>query len=682
MGPLFKGERSRATTKSNLFLSKGILLFLFYIILCLLAAPSAYLIPAPQEAAQLEKPLQHEVSVALKLVQVYVTDKKGNPVLDLEKEDFALYDNGEQKTLTEFEKHILPLRSAETPAEERAGLTPIQASPPLLSRKFFLFFDFAYTNAEGARKIREAALNFIDTRLQPSDEVGVISYSAIKRLQIHEFMTTDHKKVRELVERFGLRDALGTVEDLRYKYNAALEAGGFADSTGEIKVWAMPSGGREALSFIKSLSAFAQALRYISGQKYLVFFSGGIPGPALRSLELRDKYEDLLKELATSNVVVYALKANPITETPEQMTGAPTLQKMADATGGRYFANIFGYEQHAEKIQNLTGSYYVLGYYIDERWDGLYHKIKVKINRPGCEVSAQAGYFNPKPFSEYSDLEKQLHLFDLALSDQPRLQTPVRFLMTALTCSPEKENNLCLIADIPVRKIKEIFGKKAEVLSLVFNAAGEIAGLKRIEEDFSQLTQESAFLYSFMSILPGAYKCRIIIRDLETGASAVASSTAIIPEQKEKGVQLLQPLLLRPEMRALYMKGDGIKNSVGKARLSSIADVFSIDTARYSPQVEKTLLRNTEVWAVVRCVVANCPAAGIKLSMFLFDKTKMEEIHIPLTIINEKEERDMKTYFIRFQVPEVEPDEYSFYLVAENQASGETSMVGSDFIIR
>jgi VWFA-related protein len=645
---------------------KGILLSLFYINFCLLTAPSAHLIPAPQEARQLQKPLQHEVSVVLKLVQVYVTDKKGNPVLDLKREDFTLFDNGEQKTLTEFEKHILSFGSAEKPVEERAGLTPIQASRQLLSRKFFLFFDFAYTNLDGALKIRDAALNFIDTRLQPSDEVGVISYSALKRLQIHEFMTTDHKKVRELVDKFSLRDAFGMAEEV-----------GFDDVEKIIKVmFEGPPGDsrQQVLSFIEGLSAFAQALRYISGQKYLVFFSGGIPGPLLYPSELRNKYEALLKELATSNIVVYALKANPITDTPEQKTGAPTLQKMADGTGGRYFANIFNYEQHAEKIQNLTGSFYVLGYYINEQWDGRYHKIKVKVNRPGCEVSAQAGYFNPKPFGEYSDLEKKLHLFDLALSDQPRLQTPVQFLMTALTRSLEKENNLCLIADIPVRKIKGISGNKAEVISLVFNAAGEIAGLKRIEEDFSHITQESAFLYSFMSILPGAYKCRVIIRDLETGACAMASSTAVIPEQKEKGVQLLQPLLLRPEMRPLYIKGDGFKNA--------IADVFSIDTSQYAPHVEKTLLRNTEIWAAVRCVVVGCQAAGVKLSMFLFDKTTMEEIHIPLTIINEKEEYNMKTYFIRFQVPSVEPDEYTLYLVAEEQASGETSMVGTDFIIR
>jgi len=41
-----------------------------------------------------QKAIQHEVVVTLKLVQVYVTDKSGKPVVDLEKSDFIIYDNG------------------------------------------------------------------------------------------------------------------------------------------------------------------------------------------------------------------------------------------------------------------------------------------------------------------------------------------------------------------------------------------------------------------------------------------------------------------------------------------------------------------------------------------------------------------------------------------------------------
>jgi hypothetical protein len=53
-----------------------------------------------QEQAQ----LRHEVTVTLKLVQVYVTDKKGNPVHDLTKHHFLVFDEGQKQTITEFEK--------------------------------------------------------------------------------------------------------------------------------------------------------------------------------------------------------------------------------------------------------------------------------------------------------------------------------------------------------------------------------------------------------------------------------------------------------------------------------------------------------------------------------------------------------------------------------------------------
>ena len=55
-----------------------------------------------------QKGLQYEVTVVLKLIQVYVTDKEGNPVTDLDKSEFTIFDNGEFKEITEFERHILP----------------------------------------------------------------------------------------------------------------------------------------------------------------------------------------------------------------------------------------------------------------------------------------------------------------------------------------------------------------------------------------------------------------------------------------------------------------------------------------------------------------------------------------------------------------------------------------------
>ena len=60
--------------------------------------------------------LQHDVTITLKLIQVMVTDKDGNPVTDLNKEDFLLFDNDREQTLTEFERH--DIRQARTPISQ------------------------------------------------------------------------------------------------------------------------------------------------------------------------------------------------------------------------------------------------------------------------------------------------------------------------------------------------------------------------------------------------------------------------------------------------------------------------------------------------------------------------------------------------------------------------------------
>src|SRR4030042_1431174 len=87
-----------------------------------------------QEKKQDQK-LQYEVQVTLKLVQVYVTDKKGNPVIDLAKEEFSIFDEGKPQKITDYEKHVLVQKEeAQPPAPEIQG-PPTQE---LLPRKFFL----------------------------------------------------------------------------------------------------------------------------------------------------------------------------------------------------------------------------------------------------------------------------------------------------------------------------------------------------------------------------------------------------------------------------------------------------------------------------------------------------------------------------------------------------------------
>ncbi len=67
--------------------------------------------PLLENSSQAPQQEQHEVTVTLKLIQVYVPDKGGKSAMDLELEDFELFDNGKKKELTEFEKYRLSVRS-------------------------------------------------------------------------------------------------------------------------------------------------------------------------------------------------------------------------------------------------------------------------------------------------------------------------------------------------------------------------------------------------------------------------------------------------------------------------------------------------------------------------------------------------------------------------------------------
>ena len=645
----------------------------------------------PQDVVRPQKPLQYEVRVTLKLIQVIVVDKQGNPVTDLKKEDFILTDNGQEMKLTEFEKHVLSIPSAEKPAEERIAATPLPP-PRLLNRKFVLFFDFAYNNPAGVRKMGEVARNFLDKQILPTDEIGVVSYSLLKRLQFHLYLTTDHEKVRRLVSKIGLRDATDRFEDLEDKYQRELEAAGLADPRPETK-FAQPMPDMPALDlaemwrlsgtvYVEALTALAYALRSIEGQKHLVLFSEGIPYPVLYHWpvavsELGKKYEMLLKELQTSNVAVHALYTGGITlKDPE--TGAWTLSKTSYETGGQYWGNMYNYEPFVEKVQTSTGSYYVLGYPIGETWDGKYHRIQVTVKRPGCDVRAQWGYFSPKPFKDYSDLEKMIQLVDLALADRPLSQTPARFEMEALPFSSDPAGNLVFAARIPKDKLDKISGKKVEVVSLIFNPADEIVELRRSEEDLTKVGPSGAYLLSVLALSPGNYKCRIVMRNLETGAAVVAGVSTTVPETKVSGISLLPPLLWKPERGSLYFKSSTPK-ATGKAPARTLSEIVGFDTRQYVPYTEKTLSSPSEIWVSFRCGVAKTAAPKIKVSAYLQDLELGEVVAVHLEILSDKAEPSGKVYLARLEIPEIESGPYRLYFKAVEETSGESSIIANDF---
>jgi len=511
--------------------------------------------------------LQHEVKVTLKLIQVYVTDKKGLPVLELGKNEFIVYDNGKKQNISEYEKHVISFpRQRNVVQREEIMETQPSSGWHLLPRKFILFFDFAFNNGIGLEKARRSAFHFIDTQLQRTDEVGVLSYSAMKSLTLHEHLTRDRRRIREVIRKVGIQDIAGRAENFEAEYwrltkqgenpKDASKAGSVFNREDEAMELSIIKTQREesklqASNFARKIIDLSKALRYIPGPKHIVLFSSGVPYSLITGIKPPQNYpakfesfeqtylsltfEDMLKELSAANCAIYALdtqEASSALSSDVQTRGAFTLQKMASATGGKYFGNINNYEKHLDKIQALTGCYYVLGYYVDDKWDGAYHKIKVEVTRPGCVVHAQKGYFNPKPFKDYNDLERMLHLVDLALSEEPLFQTPVRLPLEIVPCRAESKGNLRLEGTIPIEKIRDVLAGKSEFVAIIFDDNGNIVTLRRNEKETYTLTSESFTFGAEFSLSPGTYQCRLVIRNLETGRGAVASATAVVPSMQ------------------------------------------------------------------------------------------------------------------------------------------------------
>jgi len=686
------------------------------------------LLPKPNLAAsqdsQDKTTLQHSVTVTLKLIQVYVTDKKGNPAVDLTKEDFLIRDNGQKKQITEFEKHILDLSPSDTEAPQTTQERKIPVSQDLMHRKFFLLFDFAYNNAKGIKKAKDAALHFIDTQAQPSDEVGVLSYSAIKNLTLHEYLTRDHREVRKVVEAFGTKNRGGRAENfeedywfqvtgdnpldpskrgkITFKEGAQVEDRPVTGNTPDFdKFNTQLDSNVHAIHFVQNIKNFAEALKYIPGYKHIILFSSGIPYSLMYGVQhpndtwnvtqgrdtinqqrwdfgnslVRQHWEDMLKVLATSNSTVYSIDTEDLSATvgiQSRLSGSFTLQNMSNSTGGKYFGDINSYEKHLGKIQDLTGCYYVIGYYIDEKWDGKYHKVKVKIDRPGFEVHAQRGYFNPKSFSKYTKFEKLLHLVDLALNNRSLFQDPLHFPLVSLPLYMRGNSYVSLFSLLPKENLHEFEGKNIEIVSIIFDEENSIVKIGRDKKDFSKLPDGNMYYANVTSLHPGKYKCRLVIRNPESGRGAVASASLHVPKSLENGIKLYPPLLLR-------QKKDGFSYY-----LNEPPAVYPFDSNLYFPLVEPLELGTDHVWAAVRCSFSGIQPPDIKLSANLIHKSGKTGGGIPasITILDRYHDADTEIFFLSIQTAELLPGEYFLYLFATNGQTQLRSGTNTSFSIK
>ena len=180
---------------------------------------------------------------------------------------------------------------------------------------------------------------------------------------------------------------------------------------------------RNAMSTLKSVADYLAGVR--GRRKAVVFFSEGIdydvtnPIQNQYATDIREETRQAIDAASRSNVSFYGVDARGLgglsdeaiqmsSPPPDNSLGTTTLQDelrlsqdslriISDETGGFAVVNQNDFRTAFTRIVEDNSSYYVLGYYSsDERRDGRFRNVDVRVTKPGLRVRARKGYVGPK----------------------------------------------------------------------------------------------------------------------------------------------------------------------------------------------------------------------------------------------------------------------------------------------
>lgn len=127
------------------------------------------------------------------------------------------------------------------------------------------------------------------------------------------------------------------------------------------------------------------------------------------------------------------------------------------------------------------------------------------------------------------------------------------FPLTALAFGTGGTTGLEILAAVPGEVTAKFSGQKVEYIALVFDAKSDIRDVRRVEADPRPRRGQAVVFTSGTPLEPGDYTCRLVIRDMDSGVSAVSSVRAAVRAAPEQGLRLGTPLLLRDETGCAYI---------------------------------------------------------------------------------------------------------------------------------
>ena len=330
-------------------------------------------------AAAQQPAFGERVDVNAVLIDVVVTDRSGNQILGLTKDDFEVKENGVRQTIDSVDYF-----TSRRLLNDREEKLPFDVERIKEERYLVFFFD----KPEGAgmfeqlARARSAVSKFLDEDMGSGDRVAIVAHDV--RLKVYSDFTADKAQ---------LERALREVATFSSGLTKPDAASGPLSILRNVDLEEMNGGTGTVYEAVRVL---AEALRPLRGRKNLVLFSPGIhePGEIVRNGMLMSTsrfYEPMVQALNASNVSVYAANLNSVVVTDPVFH--QTLERMTRDTNGEYFRHSVSFDPILDQISKATGGYYLLTYRTSRpRGSRGFQKVQVSVDNTEFRVKARPGY--------------------------------------------------------------------------------------------------------------------------------------------------------------------------------------------------------------------------------------------------------------------------------------------------
>ena len=382
------------------------------------------------------------VPVEAVIVNTVVTDRTGNHIPNLSVDDFEIYENDKKQIIQSFTPVSyrgpdISVHLVSSLVNEENKVAKITASKPRLLS--LVIDDLTFPAPDSLMRTINVIRDFVKQGIQSEDYISILTASRgyqIPFTQDRDLLLNELNKLRKKLDLTQPHRPMTCVRLTDSQAEGIELLGTSIGRDDGLTVQAADGCGvdnaemfvenlaRQQVSEIRSrsrlllgtLRQYIRSLKPLEAQKSLVLFSNGLLQRSLR-YEL-ERVVDMALQVGVifNSISIRGLEANQVFGVNETAFAAGELlarqsilnredsrQKEASlayltrSTGGVFFRNSNDLLAGLQKIVRQQFSFYVLSYARPpKKPNGRFHKIRVKVSRPGVRVTHRRGYFSPK----------------------------------------------------------------------------------------------------------------------------------------------------------------------------------------------------------------------------------------------------------------------------------------------